>query len=181
MAGSVRDDDPSQAMMDTPANRAPVVVLADVPVAGGVALLAVGLSREYRQKRRKCARPAMATAWTRNSSPGISGNCGARTKAFNSPGIQGAPRHRGRSVHRPMPRPGSLFWMEFKLMQKISDARVRGRRTHSPVETRTPDGKIRISCADANCVGWDPWPCESLSEAQFWYDRHISQSLIYHL
>ena len=52
---------------------------------------------------------------------------------------------------------------------------------HSPVDVRTPDGKTKISCAGSGCVAWDPWPCESLSEAQFWYDRHISQPLIYHL
>ena len=49
--------DPSQAMMDTAANRAPVVLLVGVPVAGGVELVAVGLGRGYRHKRRKM-RPA---------------------------------------------------------------------------------------------------------------------------
>ena len=52
---------------------------------------------------------------------------------------------------------------------------------HLPVEERTPEGKTRISCADAGCVAWDPRPCESRREAQFWFDRHISQPLTHHL
>jgi hypothetical protein len=66
-------------------------------------------------------------------------------------------------------------------MQTASDAWLPGRPAHRPVERRTPDGKFKISCADSSCEVWDPLPCESQSEAQFWYDRHISQSLIYHL
>ncbi len=74
-----------------------------------------------------------------------------------------------------------VLWREWKLMQTISDAYLRLRPAHMPVESRTPDGKTRLSCADSNCAAWDPRPCESRCEAQFWYDRHISQPLIYHL
>ncbi len=62
-------------------------------------------------------------------------------------------------------------------MPTTSGARPRHRPEHKPVEERTPDGKIKISCADSSCMCWDPWPCTSLREAQFWYDRHISQPL----
>ncbi len=67
------------------------------------------------------------------------------------------------------------------LMRPISDAYLRLRPEHIAVESRTPDGKTRLSCADSNCAAWAPRPCESRREAQFWYDRHISQPLIYHL
>jgi hypothetical protein len=53
--------------------------------------------------------------------------------------------------------------------------------THRPVEERTAEGEIRISCAAAGCAAWDPWPCQSWREAQFWYERHISQPLTHHL
>jgi hypothetical protein len=49
------------------------------------------------------------------------------------------------------------------------------------VEERTPEGKTRISCAGPGCVAWHPRPCESRREAQFWFDRHISQPLTHHL
>jgi hypothetical protein len=52
---------------------------------------------------------------------------------------------------------------------------------HHPVEESTPDGKTRISCADPVCAAWAPRPCESRREAQFWYERHISQPLTRHL
>jgi hypothetical protein len=52
---------------------------------------------------------------------------------------------------------------------------------HRPVEDRTPEGKTRIGCAAVGCEAWDPWPCESQREAQFWYERHISQPLTHHL
>jgi hypothetical protein len=57
------------------------------------------------------------------------------------------------------------------------------RRTamHLRVEESTPAGKTRISCADPGCAAWDPWPCESRREAQFWYDLHISRPLTHHL
>ena len=53
--------------------------------------------------------------------------------------------------------------------------------THQPVEESAAEGKTRISCAAAGCSAWDPWPCQSRREAQFWYERHISQPLIHHL
>jgi len=64
-----------------------------------------------------------------------------------------------------------------------ANAYVRARRTvtHLPVEIRTAEGKTRIRCADPGCAAWDPWPCESRREAQFWYDRHISQPLTHHM
>jgi hypothetical protein len=66
-------------------------------------------------------------------------------------------------------------------MQAVGDTRLRRGLVHLPVEKRTADGKISISCAGPRCGAWDPWPCGSRREAQFWYDRHISQPLIYHL
>jgi len=65
-------------------------------------------------------------------------------------------------------------------MPGIRDARLRW-PAHLPVEEGTADGKTRISCAGAQCAAWKPRPCESRSEAQFWYNRHISQPLIYQL
>lgn len=52
---------------------------------------------------------------------------------------------------------------------------------HLRVEESTPEGKIRISCAAPGCAAWNPWPCESRREAQFWYDLHISRPLTHHL
>ncbi len=52
---------------------------------------------------------------------------------------------------------------------------------HLRVEKSTPEGKIRISCAGPGCAAWNPWPCESRHEAQFWYDLHISRPLTHHL
>jgi hypothetical protein len=66
-------------------------------------------------------------------------------------------------------------------MQTIRDARLSRRTAHSPVESRTPDGKTKISCADPGCAAWDPFPCESRAEAQFWYERHISHVLFGHI
>ena len=68
-------------------------------------------------------------------------------------------------------------------MQTAATGTRRDHRTaaHLAVEERTPEGKTRISCADAECVAWDPRPCESRREAQFWFDRHISQPLTHHL
>jgi hypothetical protein len=66
-------------------------------------------------------------------------------------------------------------------MPVINDARPLRRTVHRPVEEGTADGKTRISCAGAQCAAWDPRPCESWHEAQFWYHRHISQPLIQHL
>jgi hypothetical protein len=66
-------------------------------------------------------------------------------------------------------------------MRAASDTRLRSGPTHMPVEKGTADGKTRISCAGPGCAAWDPRPCESRREAQFWYDRHISQPLIHHL
>jgi hypothetical protein len=53
--------------------------------------------------------------------------------------------------------------------------------THLRVEESTPEGNTRISCAGPGCAAWDPWPCESRREAQFWYDLHISRPLTQHL
>jgi hypothetical protein len=68
-------------------------------------------------------------------------------------------------------------------MQAAAIGARRYRRTavHHPVEESTPEGRIRISCAGPGCAGWDPRPCQSRREAQFWYDRHISQPLTHHL
>jgi hypothetical protein len=66
-------------------------------------------------------------------------------------------------------------------MQAIADAHGRRTAAHLPVEERTPEGKTKISCAALSCAPWDPRPCASRREAQFWYDRHISQPLIHHL
>ena len=52
---------------------------------------------------------------------------------------------------------------------------------HDPLEECTPEGRTRISCTGPACAAWDPRPCESRREAQFWYDRHISQPLTHHL
>jgi hypothetical protein len=67
---------------------------------------------------------------------------------------------------------------------QIADTNARSHRRiagHLPVEERTPEGKTRISCAGPGCVAWHPRPCESRREAQFWFDRHISQPLTHHL
>jgi hypothetical protein len=67
-------------------------------------------------------------------------------------------------------------------MQATTEARhLRHTAAHLPVEETTRDGKTRIRCAASRCALWDPWPCESRREAQFWYDRHISQPLTHHL
>ncbi len=68
-------------------------------------------------------------------------------------------------------------------MHAIDDARLRRglAAEHLPVEEGTADGKTRISCAGAKCAAWNPRPCESRREAQFWYNRHISQPLLRHL
>jgi hypothetical protein len=66
-------------------------------------------------------------------------------------------------------------------MPGISDARRYHGPAHLPVEEGMADGKTRISCAGAKCTAWDPRPCESRREAQFWYNRHISQPLLHHL
>jgi hypothetical protein len=68
----------------------------------------------------------------------------------------------------------------------MQEATITGRShrrpaTHLRVEQSMPAGRIRISCADPGCAAWDPWPCESRREAQFWYDLHISRPLIHHL
>jgi hypothetical protein len=67
------------------------------------------------------------------------------------------------------------------LMQAVSDTRLLGGPVHAPVEQGTADGKIRISCASAQCAAWNPRPFESRHEAQFWYERHIALPLIQHL
>jgi hypothetical protein len=66
-------------------------------------------------------------------------------------------------------------------MPGTSDTRLHHGLAHLPVEEGTADGKTRISCAGAKCTAWDPRPCESRREAQFWYNRHISQPLLHHL
>jgi len=68
-------------------------------------------------------------------------------------------------------------------MQPAATNARRHRRiaAHLPVEESTPEGKTRISCAGPGCVAWHPRPCESRREAQFWFDRHISQPLTHHL
>ena len=66
-------------------------------------------------------------------------------------------------------------------MQATTITRGPRHAEHRPVEERTAEGKTRIGCAAAGCVAWDPWPCQSRCEAQFWYERHISQPLTYHL
>jgi len=66
-------------------------------------------------------------------------------------------------------------------MQGTMNARLRRGPAHLPVEEGTADGRTRISCAAVQCMAWDPRPCESRHEAQFWYNRHISQPLIQHL
>jgi hypothetical protein len=68
-----------------------------------------------------------------------------------------------------------------ELMQATSGARAHRPIAHLPVEERTPEGKTRISCASPRCAAWVPRPCQSPREAQFWYDRHITQPLTYHL
>lgn len=66
-------------------------------------------------------------------------------------------------------------------MQAITVARPHRPLTHLPVEETTPEGKTRISCAGSACAAWNPWPCQSRREAQFWYDRHIAQPLTHRL
>ncbi len=63
----------------------------------------------------------------------------------------------------------------------IADRRYRPTAMHLRVEESTPQGKTRMSCAGPGCAAWDPWPCESRREAQFWYDLHISRPLTCHL
>jgi len=63
-------------------------------------------------------------------------------------------------------------------MYAVGDNRLCRAPAHRPVEKGTADGKTRISCAGPGCSAWDPRPFESRREAQFWYDRHISQPLI---
>ena len=65
-------------------------------------------------------------------------------------------------------------------MQATTSARRRA-ATHLSVEETTPDGKTKISCAGSGCAAWDPRPCQSPREAQFWYERHITQPLTHHL
>ncbi len=67
------------------------------------------------------------------------------------------------------------------VMQAVSRTRLRCRQAHAPVEEGTPDGKTRISCAGSRCGAWDPSPCETRREAQFWYERHIVQPVLYQL
>jgi hypothetical protein len=59
--------------------------------------------------------------------------------------------------------------------------RHHGTAMHRPVEESTLEGRTRISCGGPGCAAWDPRPCQSRREAEFWYDRHISQPLIHHL
>lgn len=65
-------------------------------------------------------------------------------------------------------------------MAATDDRRHRRTAAHLPVEKTTPEGKTRISCAAPGCVAWDPRPCSSRREAQFWFYRHISQPLTHH-
>jgi hypothetical protein len=60
-------------------------------------------------------------------------------------------------------------------------SRTRHTMVHIPVEEKAPDGKMKIRCTSPRCAAWDPWPCETRHEAEFWYERHISQPVIYHL
>jgi hypothetical protein len=53
-------------------------------------------------------------------------------------------------------------------MQATTDARPHRPLAHLPVEETTPEGKTRISCAGSACAAWNPWPCQSRREAQFW-------------
>jgi hypothetical protein len=62
-----------------------------------------------------------------------------------------------------------------------TDTARRRAAAHLPVEEMTPEGATRIRCASLGCVAWDPRPCESRREAQFWFDRHITQPLTHHL
>jgi len=66
-------------------------------------------------------------------------------------------------------------------MQVTTVTRPGDPATHRPVEERTAGGRTRISCAAVGCAAWDPLPCQSWREAQFWYERHISQPLTHHL
>jgi hypothetical protein len=68
-------------------------------------------------------------------------------------------------------------------MHAIEDVRLRlgPAPAHLPVEEGTADGRTRISCAGSKCAAWNPRPCASRREAQFWYNRHISQPLLRHL
>jgi len=66
-------------------------------------------------------------------------------------------------------------------MQAVTVAHPHRPLTHLPVEETTPEGKTRISCAGSACAAWNPWPCQSRREAQFWYDRHIAQPLTHRL
>lgn len=55
-------------------------------------------------------------------------------------------------------------------MQATTDARPHRPLAHLPMEERTPDGKIRISCGGSGCAARNRWPCQSRREAQFWCD-----------
>jgi hypothetical protein len=66
-------------------------------------------------------------------------------------------------------------------MQAVAAATLRRVAVHRPVEQETADGRTRISCAGPRCAAWVPRPFASRREAQFWYERHISQPLIHHL
>jgi hypothetical protein len=66
-------------------------------------------------------------------------------------------------------------------MQAAGNPRLRRVPGHRPVENGTADGRTKISCAAPRCAAWNPRPFESRGEAQFWYDRHISQPLIHQL
>jgi hypothetical protein len=66
-------------------------------------------------------------------------------------------------------------------MHASGETRLRRSPTHRAVEKGTADGKTRISCAAPRCAAWDPQAFDSRREAQFWYDRHISQPLIHQL
>ncbi len=67
-------------------------------------------------------------------------------------------------------------------MQVAATAARSHRRAEIHLRVEESTGrKIRISCAGPGCAAWDPWPCESRREAQFWYDLHISRPLTQHL
>jgi hypothetical protein len=53
--------DPNNGMLDNTADRALVVLLVGGPAAGGVTLLAVGLTRKYRWRRRRLRQEATSS------------------------------------------------------------------------------------------------------------------------
>ena len=66
-------------------------------------------------------------------------------------------------------------------MQAAMNARLRRGPAHWTAAQLILVFPSAVPSSTGRCAAWDPRPCESRHEAQFWYNRHISQPLIRHL